>query len=469
MRMRHWMPVVASAIFISAGVGGAASGSTFVNWSEYLFSTRHTSDNTAATVITPANAGTLKLAWKFAPDPAQISGLGGFFASPTVYRGVVYIGARNGYFYALSETSGAVIWKRFIGYVPALTCGPQGFTSTATVKADPTTGSPTVYVYGATGYLYAMKAATGADVWPPAAVAIPSTTQNDDYAWGSPLVSGGSIYVPISSQCDKPLVRGGLKKFSQTTGALENTYWSTPAGSVGASIWSSPATSGTSVFVTTGNGPNTSSDAYSIVKLSASLTKLDSWTVPVAARDTDGDFGGSPGLWTATIGGTSVKMVGACNKNGVFYAFKVASLAAGPVWSKRIGNPDSVGPGQCDAAPIFDGKHLYLGGDGTTINGTAHDGSVLEVNPATGQTVWQTGLSGSVIGTPGMDGAGVIVAATYGSTTGQNGVFVMNASSGAILKSFLYNTAQTFGQPVFADRSLFVASQGLGLRAYTIP
>jgi outer membrane protein assembly factor BamB len=466
-RWRVWAAAVTAGVLVAAPFGvQMASGATFVNWSQYLFSSRHTSENGAATAITPANAASVKLLWKFSPSAAPISGLGGFYSSPTVYNGVIYIGARNGYFYAINESTGTVIWNRFIGYVSPTTCGPQGFTATATVKKDPTTGKPTVYVYGATGYLYAMNAATGNDVWSPAAVAIPSTTVNDYYAWGSPLVSGGNIYVPISSQCDQPLVQGGLKEFSQATGTLENTYWSTPTGTVGASIWSSPVTSGTPVFVTTGNGPSTSSDAYSIVKLSSSLSRQDIWTVPVAQRDADGDFGGSPGVWTANIGGVSTKMVGACNKNGVFYAFKVSSLSAGPVWTLQIGNPDSVGPGQCDAAPVFDGSHLYLASNGTAINGTAYDGSIREVDPATGQILWQTGLSGSIIGTPGMDGADVIAAASYGSTTSTNGVFLINASNGQILKTISYGTATTFGQPVFADNHLIIASHGLGLRAY---
>jgi outer membrane protein assembly factor BamB len=465
--MKYRAPVV-GLLLVMLGSGHAVAASSFVNWTQYLFSAKHTSENPAATTITPANASTLKLAWRFTPDPGAIPGLGGFYASPTVYNGVVYIGARNGYFYALKDTTGAVIWKRLIGYVAPTTCGPEGFTATATVKPDPTTHKPTIYVYGATGYLYAMDAATGNDVWAPAAVAIPSATQNDYYAWGSPLVSGGNIYVPVSSQCDQPLVRGGLLEFSQTSGALENRYFSTPAGTVGASIWSSPMSSGTSVFVTTGNGPVTTSDAYSIVKLTNALAKTDIWTVPVAQRDADGDFGGSPGMWTATLAGVSTKMVGACNKNGVFYAFKVRSLSTGPVWTMRAGNPDSVGPGQCDAAPVWDGSHLFVAGNGISLNSVAHDGSVSKVNPATGAILWQTGLTGSVIGTPGMDGAGVIAAATYGSSSGQNGVFLIDSSTGQILKTVSYGTAQTFGQPVFADRYLFVASRGNGLRVYTV-
>src|SRR5262249_57150894 len=136
-----------------------------------------------------------------------------------VYNGALYIGAKNGYFCALNEATGAVSWQRLIGFVKGTTCGFQGFTSTATVAPDPTTGNPTVYVYGATGYLYAMNAADGTDVWPPAAVALPSTTVNDYYAWSSPLIFNGNVYVGISSQCDVPLVRARLAEFSQASDA----------------------------------------------------------------------------------------------------------------------------------------------------------------------------------------------------------------------------------------------------------
>jgi outer membrane protein assembly factor BamB len=467
MKKFWWLAAATISVLLTGMLGaGAAAGQPFVNWTQYLYSPGHTSDDQAATTITPANAAQLKSVWRFVPSAASVSGLGGFFASPVVYNGVIYIGARNGYFYAIDETTGKMVWRRFIGIVTHKTCGAEGFTATATVAPDPTTGNPTIYAYGATGFLYAMNTFDGTNVWPPAAVAIPSTTKNDYYAWSSPLVAGGNIYVGISSQCDNPLVRGALDAFSQATGTLENTFFTTPAGTRGASIWSSPASDGSAVYITTGNGPKTSK-GFSIIKLDPTLTQqLDIWTVPAASRITDSDFGGSPGIWTATFGGTPTELVGACNKNGVFYALRAANLSAGPVWSLRIGNPDTVGPGQCDAAPIFDGTHLYLASNGTTINGTSFDGSVREVDPATGAVVWQTGLTGSVIGTPGMDGSGVIAAATYGSTTGQNGVFLIDAATGRILKTLQYATSKTFGQPVFADGDLIVASTGRALQAY---
>jgi outer membrane protein assembly factor BamB len=460
--------VAAAAMFVAVAVT-PADAQPFANWAQYLFSAGHSSHNGAATAITPANANSVSQAWKFKPPtaPPGGSGLAGFLSSPTVYNGVIYIGARNGYFYALDENTGNVLWSRSIGFVPGKTCGKQGFTSTATVAPDPTSGHPTVYVYGADGYLYAMDAATGNDVWPRAKVAIPSTQVNDYYAWSSPLVFHHNIYVGISSQCDAPLVRAGLDSFSQATGAAQGTFWTTPAGTRGASIWSSPAGNQSAVYVTTGNGPKNSLGS-SIVKVSPSLAKLGAWAVPASQQESDSDFGGSPTIWTATINGKATTMAGACNKNGIYYALRASNLGAGPVWQRRIGNPSEKGPGQCDAAALYDGSHLYLASNGTTINGKAFEGSVRMVNPATGVVSWQRGVTGPVIGTPGMDGAGVIAAGTYRSGVSKNGVFLINASNGKLLKTIASGSTSVFGQPVFADNYLLVAT-GVSLTAYKAP
>ena len=463
MRWRLAAAVV-TGITLVLGSVYAAAGKTFVNWNQYLYSPVHSSDNVTAVTITPSNASKLKTQWTFKP-PSAPSGLNGFFSSPTVYNGVIYIGARNGNFYAINETTGAVKWSRFIGFVTNKTCGAEGFTSTATVAPDPTTGVLTVYVYGPSGFLYAMKASNGTDMWPPAKVAIPSATKNDYYAWSSPLVSRGRIYIGISSQCDVPLVRAGLDIFSQSTGALNNTFWTTPAGTRGASIWSSPAAAGSSVFVTTGNG-TAASDGFAILQLSRNLSTLQGmWQVPASQQVFDSDFGGSPGIWTAK----GTEMVGACNKNGIFYAFKAGSLSSGPVWQDQVGNPSTAGPGECDAAPAYDGSSLYLASNGTTISGTAFGGSVRKVNPATGAYIWQTGLTGPVIGSPTLDGGGVVAAATFGSATGQNGIFLLNASTGQLVKTISFGKSSTFAQPVFADNYLIVASTGPGLKAYKVP
>ena len=464
--MRYMVSVVAAAAMFVLVAVAPADAQPFANWTQYLFSAGHSSRNAAATAITPANAQKVTQAWKFVP-PTAPAGLAGFLSSPTVYNGVIYIGARNGNFYAIDENTGNVLWSRSIGYVTGKTCGKQGFTSTATVAPDPTSGNLTVYVYGATGYLYAMDAATGNDVWPPAAVAIPSTQVNDYYAWGSPLVFHHNIYVGISSQCDAPLVRAGLDSFSQATGAAQGTFWTTPAGTRGASIWSSPAGNQSAVYVTTGNGGKKSLGS-SIIKVSPTLAEMGSWQVPASQQVSDSDFGGSPTIWTATINGRATTLAGACNKNGTYYALRASNLGAGPVWQRKIGDPYGSGPGQCDGAAVSDGSHLYLPSNGTTINGKAYDGSVRKVNPATGAVIWQRGLTGPIIGTPGMDGGGVIAAGSYRSSTNKNGVFLINASNGKLLKTIASGKTSIFGQPVFADNYLLVAT-GFSLTAYKAP
>src|SRR5579859_74885 len=171
--------------------------------------------------------------------------------------------------------------------------------------------------------------------------------------------------------------------------ALQATWHSIPSGETGASVWSTPATSTLgdgSIFVTTGNANGTQANqalyGESIVRLSGhNLSLLDSWQVPASQRSNDGDFGGSPTDFTADLDGTSTPMVGACNKNGLYYAFKQDDLAAGPVWEYQMTEPSGTGPdanGECDAAAIWDGTRLIEGGGNTTtINGTTYQGSVV--------------------------------------------------------------------------------------------
>jgi outer membrane protein assembly factor BamB len=408
-------------------------------------------------------------AWTWTPPAPTVSGQPkGLEASPTVVNGVVYIGANTGIFYALNESTGKVLWHQFLGYVTKTTCGALGIVSTATVEPAPGGGPLTVYVAGGNGYLYALDAATGAVDWK-SVIAIPSTSVNDYFDWSSPTVVNGNIYVGVASSCDNPLVVGGLKEYDQATGALEHFYQTYPGHSKQPSIWSSAAVdpAGQNVFVTTGNGPG--GDAVSVVRLNAStLAREDAWQVPSTQHGSDSDFGGSPTLFTATLGGVPTPMVGACNKNGVYYAWQQGDLAAGPVWSNLIGAPYVGGP-QCDAAGIWDGTHLYIAGNQTTINGVSYPGSIQMVDPATGNAIWQRGLVGPPIGSPTMDGAGVIGVTEYGSgTTAANyALDLISAATGVVLNSI--TIGPDFGQPVFADNKILVPSQGHGLIVYSAP
>jgi outer membrane protein assembly factor BamB len=468
-RARLW--AVAAVGVVSLAAAAVASAAS-INWPAYMFGPSHSTANLAATAITPQNAASLVRAWNWIPDAPTMTGQPGpnLEASPTVYNGRIFIGAATGVFYALDEQTGTVIWKRFLGFVPKKTLGARGFTSTATVAPDPVSGDPTVYVYSADGNLYAMKASDGSIVWQ-SVVALPSPTKSDYYAWSSPTVVNGRIYVGISSQGDKPLVKGaGEVAYDQETGAKIAQYFDMPAGVTGGSIWSSSVSDGTSVWVTIGNPPNPQDqpgDGNSVVRLdAATMAREDGWKVPNSELIPDSDFGGSPTLFEATIGGNPTHMIGACNKNGLYYAWNRQNLAAGPVWQIQDGAPDDVGPGLCLAGAIWDGSRLFIAGNGTTINGTAYDGSVRELDPATGTPIWETGLPGSILGSPTLSGGGVIAAGSFDTNGNPNGVWLLDASNGTILKKLSTKNSVEFGQPVFADNYVFLPTSNHGLYAY---
>ena len=65
-------------------------------------------------------------------------------------------------------------------------------------------------------------------------------------------------------------------------------------------------------------------------------------------------------------------MVGACNKNGVYYALKQNDLGAGPVWQTRIAAVNTGDNGMspaCLSSTVVNGNSLYVAGTATTIDG----------------------------------------------------------------------------------------------------
>jgi len=243
----------------------------------------------------------------------------------------------------------------------------------------------------------------------------------------------------------------------------------------GGSIWSSPVLlPNGDIVVTTGNGYKGSGQPLydeSIVRLDPNtLQVLDWWQVPAARRAAkDSDFGAPPTVWTATINGVPTPMVGACNKNGIFYALAQDDLQAGPVWQTRITVPYPGGTRECDSAAVYDGNQLIIGGGAaTTINGTTYPGSVQSLDPATGAPNWQTGLPARIVGTPTEDGGGVVAAQTFASTDKSLGVYLLDAATGASL-GFIHTNSPLFGQAVFVQNDLIIGAGGtFGMQAFEV-
>jgi outer membrane protein assembly factor BamB len=214
--------------------------------------------------------------------------------------------------------------------------------------------------------------------------------------------------------------------------------------------------------VTTGDPEFTGTQlyhAYSFLRLNSSTLALSgSWQLklPQAA---DLDFGSSPTLFHGIVHGVSTSLVGACNKNGSYYALPRDALSRGPVWSRRVGRPAHTGQGMCLASAVWNAQAsaLYLAGNTRTISGHTYDGSVREVDAGTGTDKWATGLGCGVLGTPALDAAtNVLAVATLGPCrNGSPAVYLLNAATGSILGTLPLNTGG-FAQPVFAGQYLLV-------------
>ncbi len=466
-------------LLITAAAPATAAAASSTDWPQYLHGPQHSSTS-LATAITPATAPALKQLWHW--KPGTVSGLPAprLDGSPTVVGSRVYIGATSGVFYALDATRGTIVWKRTLDVQPSGTCAAaRGITATAAVVNDPVSGAQVVYAAGAR-YLYALNATSGAQIWKTRIGPADPSGQSGHYNWSSPTVVAGHVYMGLASRCDTPLIRGGVVELDQHTGKVLHTWYTVPSGSIGGSVWSSVAVSsdGADVWVSTGNecdptvntcpAGNQIGDSLSIVHLSGSLARLEGWQAPgTAGSGQDSDFGSLPTLFGA---GSPPADVGSCNKNGIYYALGSKPLSAAPIWSDTIGAPAN-SLSSCLASAVWNGPAgtLFIAGDQTTVGGSSYGGSIRRVDPATGAFLWQLGLPCSVMGTPSSDSAGVLAVATYNActpSTSKPAAYLVDASSGAILKTLSIAGGRTFAQPVFAGSSLYVATEASGLYAF---
>ncbi len=187
----------------------------------------------------------------------------------------------------------------------------------------------------------------------------------------------------------------------------------------------------------------------------------------------DSDFGGSPTLFSAVLPGTTTPTAldGACNKNGIYYALRQDDLAAGPVWSLRVGLPTNseTDNAECIAPAAWDGSRLYVAGPNTTIQGVGAPGSIRAVNPATGAVRWGAALPAPVDGAPALDGAGVLAVPSYGFSPEPNAVTLVQASNGRVLGTVAEGNSPEFAQPLFAGDDLLLGTNSAGLFDYRAP
>jgi len=162
--------------------------------------------------------------------------------------------------------------------------------------------------------------------------------------------------------------------------------------------------------------------------------------VPLSERTKDGDFGTTPTLFTATIGGSLHQMLGLLNKNGIYYAFDRANIGAGPLWQHHLAAPATNVENNVSSSS-WDGTILYAAAALTTINGQSCNGSLRALNPADGTFLWEDCLNHVVLA-PVTAVPGLAVADAGGS------LIIVDATTGNQLFNFQdKNTRSNFAGP----------------------
>jgi outer membrane protein assembly factor BamB len=111
----------------------------------------------------------------------------------------------------------------------------------------------------------------------------------------------------------------------------------------------------------------------------------------------------------------------------------------------------------------YDGTKLYVGAHQPPNKPSP--GSIYRLDPTTGHIDWYTGLrNGPVLGTPSVDGSGVLAVRTFNQAASTGAVYLVDKSNGTILKKLSFS-GPIFAQPVFEGGQLLVA--GPSLQAFT--
>ena len=357
--------------------GGPDGGSgASLDWPTYLHDNSRTSTAPSETQLSPSTAPNLRLLWTF-PTGGAIE------ASPVIVGNTLYVGSWDGYEYAVEAMDGGQIWKSpFLGQTDVGSCNgyppKQGISSTATVVGN------TLYVGGGGPlagqtdvFWYALSASTGAVLW---SVDTGNAATDGYYNWSSPLVYNGYAYINIASAGNCPSVAGAVLQVRLADHTVVNTWNAVASGELGGALWSSPTldVATNTLYVTTGSPVSgtqaTQPHTVAIVSLDAATLSLKgSWQIPAGEASSDSDFGAGATLFDGPAGRP---LVGAANKDGYFYALDRSTLTE--VWEVQLapGGDNPLGSGSISPAAIASDV-LYVGAGDGSLHAIRTDGTVL--------------------------------------------------------------------------------------------
>ncbi|MFL5733817.1 MAG: S-layer homology domain-containing protein [Chloroflexia bacterium] len=374
------------------------------DWPMYGRDVSRTNYNPDETTINSGNLAQLVQRWQvnIGSNGTPPSG------APSVANGTVFVGsstATGNNFFAFDAISGSPVWSTTVGYVSS--CFNVGIGSTSAISGT------ILSVGGGDSAFYGLDTTNGAQLW-----RNPMNVGSSGFPWESPLLAYGRSYVGIASRCDNPSVRGEVRAVDMNVGSQINNQYFVPSGTAGAGIWNSPALSpdGSTLAVVTGEDYSCGANCAQ----TRAMLSLDPLTLSIlqfhqeGSPGADQDFGTTPVIFHDSQNRT---LVGANHKNGIFYAYVLNNISAGPVWSKSTGT--SVG-----MMPAYDPT---FGSGGTVfIYGNSR---IYAVDPATGTDRWPSVSAGT------MHGNMAIANGLIFANMGTGGLRIMDETNGSTLRT----------------------------------
>lgn len=328
-----------ACLLVASVLGGCAK-----DWKGFRHNAlRDANQPRASKLSDPAQVGTLHVAagWPFQPAGAQA-----FRASPVVHKGRLFIGNGNGRFYALDAVTGALLWQYPPAASPPLTssftCNPSSFGIASSAAIARIRGTEAV-IFAApdrsigagsgSGRLFALNAATGAEIWKSPEIAVLNSTLHEQLGYSAPLVFNDHVYVGVANHCDNPIQRGKVVAVHLSTGAIDLAFSFFGSGLPrGGGVWSSVAGWDTAVFVTTGNtniGDPEPPDNHglSLLRLNRDSGSI-AWKLQPVPFQLDGDPDWSAGA--TVLSASCGTLVASTMKDGWTYAVDAGSGSPGP-------------------------------------------------------------------------------------------------------------------------------------------
>lgn len=373
--------------------------------------------------LTPQNVGSLQLAWSYPTEDAVT-------AAPAVVGGVVYVGAWDGNFYALSKEHGKLLWKFTVDCQNAVVPVPPRCLASGEVPPDRSktdggliTSSAAVdrnIVYFAGGRtVYALRAHDGKLVWKRIICGNPddqnceADQKDGTRVFSSPAMHDGLVFV-ASAADGQDGYRGAVLALDAQTGTIEWRFEVDPVldkhghviltkdglpaggynrgcGSVWASVSIDPEHH--QIYIGTGDCDFKAKSPYheSLLALNSKSGRLR-WVFSPIPNDTcDLDFGATANV--VDVG--HARLIGVGGKNGIYYLLD--RRTGQQVWATRV-VPGGNSGGFFGGAAISDSLVISATGIGDTyvIPGCpfnfGQEPSLHALDLHTGAKVWeQTG------------------------------------------------------------------------------